>query len=94
MTQNDISKMLRAYNDGLLAIGFEHYQFIKELARNTDELNFLYVEIESLRYELDDQGFYIDNTSMIRPLEKRVSNLEVLINDMESNFIKLHKAFK
>ena len=94
MTQKDITAMLRAYNQGLMTSGFEHYEFVAKLAGYYNDMKEYYKDISKFRYELDDEGFYKDNYKLIKMLERRIDILQDLIDDMEYDFIKLHKAFK
>ena len=91
MTNSDICEMLKAYNEGLMTSEFEHYEFVSKLAFCFKEIKKYYEDIESLRYEIGADGFYVDNHKIICRLNRRIDILNESINDMVVNFINEHQ---
>ena len=49
--------------------------------------------VSQSRSEVDDDGFYKDNSKLIKMLERRSNILTDLIHDMENDFIRVHSVF-
>ena len=86
---NYLDLALQAYRNGTMDTSYKYFVEVAPLSKMYTDLNRLYIEIDDLQDERDENGFYVDNHEKVQSVRQEYHNLQDKLHIYEQEVIPL-----
>ena len=86
---NYLDLALQAYRNGQMDTSYKYFTEVATLSNLYTALNILYIEIDDLQEQKNDDGSYVNNIAEIERMRQAYSNLQDRLHDYEKYAIPL-----